>query len=358
MNDKVDSRVEESEIDLFQLVRDLWDRRNFIFKSIGIGVIVGLIIAYSMPREYVSSAKLAPEFSSESANKLGSLGGLAAMAGISTGGVGSDAISTTLYPNVVGSLPFVAELFPLTVTTVDGELSTDLYTYMDEHQRSAWWSHITSAPFKVLGFVVGLFRDKEEETDGVMNVEAPTIDQYRVYESLRGRIMVAVDTKSRVISVVTKMQDPQVALDITKVVIANLQDYIADYRTQKVKNDLAYAEMVYKEAQEKYYAAQQSYATFVDENKNITSSRYATEQERLRNDMNLSYSLYSTLTNNLEQTRLRVQEETPVYTILDPASRPIKNAEPNKPLVLIAFMFLSGFVSALYLIVRDKLIEF
>lgn len=74
--------------------------------------------------------------------------------------------------------------------------------------------------------------------------------------------------------------------------------------------------------------------------------------------MTLLYSLYSSLSSNLEQTRLRVQEETPVYTVIEPASRPTRNAEPNKPMVLIAFTFLAGIISVGYLIFRDKLIEF
>lgn len=360
MSEQINSNMEEQEIDLIKLVTDLWERRKFIFKAVGIGIVVGLIVAYSLPREYVSSAKLAPEFKSDVSSKLGSLGGLAAMAGISTGsGAGGDAISTTLYPDVVSSFPFMSELFAMPINTLDGEISTDLYDYMGEYQKAPWWSYVTSAPFKLLGFTLSLFKEKEEEEDSsVLNIETPTKDQYEIYKSLTERISVSVDTKTLVISVTSKMQDPQVALDVAKVVIANLQEYISAYRTQKVKNDLAYAEMVHKEAQEKYYVAQQRYATFEDENRNISSSRYRTEMERLRNEMTLSYSLYSTLSGTLEQTKLRVQEETPVYVTLEPASRPIKNAEPNKPLILIAFMFLAGVISVGYLIFRDKLIEF
>lgn len=350
------SGMEEQEIDLIKLVTDLWDRRKFILKYTGIGILVGLIVAYSLPREYVSSAKLTPEFSSDTSSKLGNLGGLAAMAGISVGGSsGGDAISASLYPDVVSSMPFMMELFPLQITTDDGELTTDLYTYMSEYQKAPWWGYITS---KVLGAVMSIFKEKEEPDNSVLDVESPTVEQFAIYNSLSERITVSVDTKTSVISVTSKMQDPKVALDITKVVIANLQDYISEYRTHKVKNDLAYAEMVHQEAQEKYYEAQQRYAVFEDENKNISSSRYRTEQERLRNDMTLLYSLYSSLSSNLEQTRLRVQEETPVYTVIEPASRPTRNAEPNKPMVLIAFTFLAGIISVGYLIFRDKLIEF
>ncbi len=154
------------------------------------------------------------------------------------------------------------------------------------------------------------------------------------------------------------MQDPQIALDVSKVVLNNLQSYVTNYRTQKAKKDMEYAEMVYNDAELKYYAAQNRYATFEDENKNISSARYRTEQERLRNEMNLAYSIYANLASNLETAKLKVQEQTPVYATIAPASRPTDDSEPNKPMILIAFTFLAGVISSGYLIFRDKLIEF
>ena len=134
------------------------------------------------------------------------------------------------------------------------------------------------------------------------------------------------------------MQDPKVSADIAKVVMENLQLYISEYRTRKVKKDLAYSQQMYDDAKARYYSAQRIYATFEDENKNITSSRYRTEQERLRNDMNLTYSIYTNLATNLEETKLRVQEN-PEEAIIEPVTRPIQRSEPNRIMILIAFIF-------------------
>ena len=71
---------EEQEIDLIELAQKLWKERKFLLKGCGIAVVVGLIVAFSIPKEYTTTVKLAPE--TQDAAKKSSLGGLAAMAGI------------------------------------------------------------------------------------------------------------------------------------------------------------------------------------------------------------------------------------------------------------------------------------
>lgn len=132
-----------------------------------------------------------------------------------------------------------------------------------------------------------------------------------------------------------------------------LQGYITNYRTQKAKQDLEFTEKVFGEARESYYKAQRAYAAFEDANKNIISASYRTEQERLKNEMTLTFNVYNTLAQKLEQDKLRVQEQTPVYTVISPATVPLKPASPKKPLILIGFVFLALFGGIGYLFVKD-----
>ena len=143
------------------------------------------------------------------------------------------------------------------------------------------------------------------------------------------------------------------ASSITQIVLEKLQGYITNYRTQKVKQDLEFTEKVFSEARESYYKAQRAYAAFEDANKNIISASYRTEQERLKNEMTLTFNVYNTLAQKLEQDKLRVQEQTPVYTIIQPATVPLKAASPKKPLILIGFVFLAIFGGVGYLFIKD-----
>ena len=347
---------EEQEIDLIELAKQLWSERKFLLKCCSVAVVVGLIVAFSIPKEYTTSVKLAPEVSDPS-KKIGSLGGLAAMAGINLNSqMGADAISPDLYPDVVSSVPFLLELFPVEVQDKKGSFHIPLYEYMSEYQRETWWSSFLQMPFKLIGFISGLFSDEEDKEKGVDPYRL-TKDQAEVIKILREKISASVDKKTLVISVTVHMQDPLISADITKVVVEKLQSYITNYRTQKVKQDLEFTEKVFAEAKQSYYKSQKAYAAFEDANKNIISASYRTEQERLKNEMSLTFNVYNTLAQKLEQDKLRVQEQTPVYTVIDPATVPLKASSPKKPLLLAGFIFLALFGAAGWLFVKRTILE-
>ena len=69
--------------------------------------------------------------------------------------------------------------------------------------------------------------------------------------------------------------------------------------------------------------------------------------------MTLTFNVYNTLAQKLEQDKLRVQEQTPVYTIIQPATVPLKASSPKKPLILIGFVFLAIFGGIGYLFIKD-----
>ena len=109
---------------------------------------------------------------------------------------------------------------------------------------------------------------------------------------------------------------------------------------------MAFTEKLYGEAKASYEDAQKKYANFVDANQNIILLSYRAEQERLQNEMNLAYQVYTQVSQQLQMARAKVQEITPVYTVVQPATVPLKPAKPNKLMILIGFMFLQ--VSAVW----------
>lgn len=347
----------EQEIDLIELAQAIWKERKFLLKICGVAVIVGLVVAFSIPREYTTQVKLAPE-TEDATKKINGLGGLAAMAGINLGNAGgTDAISPDLYPDVVQSTPFLLELFPVEVKDKKGHFSGTLYEYVDEHLRAPWWGYIFKLPLKAVGAVVKLFSPEEEAAEGVLDPFHLTFDQEKAVNALQQRIGASVDKKTLVITVSVQMQDPVISAELTKVVLEKLQNYITAYRTRKVRNDLKFTQKVFGEARETYYKAQQAYAAFEDANRNIISSSYRTEQERLKNEMSLTFNVYNTLAQKLEQDKLRVQEQTPVYTVIEPAKVPLKASSPKKPLILIGFVFLAFFGGIGYLFARDMFVK-
>lgn len=348
---------EEQEIDLIELAQKVWAERKLVFKACGIAALIGLIVAFSIPKEYSTTVTLAPESTGKSGSSR-SMGALAAMAGFSFGTAsGGDALSPELYPDIVKSTPFLLTLFDVKVEDQKGRIDTTLYAYLDKHQRSPWWGAVTSAPFKALGWTLSLFKEKQpEEKETKADPFKLTRKQAMVAGALSKRISVSVEKKTGITTLAVTMQDPLISACLTDTVMRCLQNYITDYRTNKARHDLAFTEKLYKEAKADYTEAQQKYANFVDANQNIIMLSYRAEQERLQNEMNLAYSVYTQVSQQLQMAKAKVQEITPVYTVVQPATVPLRAAKPNKMMILIGFIFLAGVGSVGWILfVKDLL---
>ena len=339
------NNMEEQEIDLMELAMKLWAEKKMILKACGWAALVGLVVAFSIPKEYESTVTLAPELN-KGRSISGGMAALAGMAGINLGGSsGPDALSPELYPDIVKSVPFSVEMFDVKVTDKDGELNTTLYEYLKEEQKQPWWGYITAAPFKALGWVVSTIKgEDEEEGEGEGGVDSfrLTKDQSSIITALGNRIAVSVDKKTFVITITTTMQDPVIAATVTNEVKEKLQSYITEYRTNKARKDLEFTEKLYAENMETYHKAQQEYAQYMDRNQNVSLRSAQTQQERLRNEMELAFNVYNQTAQQLQMAKAKVQEDTPVFTVVEAATVPLRAAKPSKAMILIGCVFLAA----------------
>ena len=154
-------------------------------------------------------------------------------------------------------------------------------------------------------------------------------------------IVASVDKKTSMTSVAVTLQEPRVAAVVADSVVKKLQEYIIDYRTSKAKEDCIYLEKLFKERQQEYYAAQQKYADYLDSHDNIILQSVRSEQERLQNDMSLAYQIYSQVASQLQVSRAKVQEEKPVFAVIEPAVVPLTPSGTDKKICVLAFIFLS-----------------
>lgn len=342
---------EESEIDLLELFGKLWKaKRTLIWAGVA-GMVIGLVVAFSIPKEYTVDMKLAPEMSGGTKAGGGGLSALASMAGINlNSGSGTDAVNPMLYPEIVGSVPFMTGLFDVPVTTTDDEHMT-LRSYLEYKTSAPWWGAVMALPGKAIGAVKGLFVEPADTTKQYkVDPFRLSYDQTKLVERLKNAITADVDNKTAVISVSVTMQDPLVAALLADTVVHRLQEYVTEYRTEKARNDLAYAEKLNVEAKNDYHKAQQRYAAYVDRNHGLVSKSSLTEEERLQNEMNLAFSLYNSTAQQYQMARAKVQEITPVYTVLKPATVPIQASKPSKVVILIGFIFLAVVIAGAWVL--------
>ena len=333
---------EELEIDLMDLLRKVIGIRKKIYKAAGIGLIIGVIVAISIPKQYTVEVTLSPEMGN---NKGGGLSGLAASflgSGVSMGD-GTDALNASLSADIVSSTPFLLELSNMKVP-VSGSEEISLSSYLNE-ESSPWWGYVIGFPGMVIGGVKSLFTANEDESISSDKVSRGTIElsqkESQKIESLKRKIAAFVDKKTSMTTVSVTLQNPKVAAVVADSVVNKLQEYIIDYRTSKSKEDCLYLEKLFKERQQEYYEAQRKYADYMDSHDNIILQSVRTEQERLQNDMSLAYQVYSQVASQLQVARAKVQEEKPVFAIVEPAVVPLYPSGTSRKVYVLAFIFLS-----------------
>lgn len=332
---------DELQIDWMGILRQVLAIRKKLYIAAAVGVVLGILIALGTPKQYTVSITLSPEMGS---GKSGS--GLASMAASFLGGsVGSDspdALNATLAPDIVASTPFLLELFDARVVSQDKQIDTTFTAYLDE-QKSSWISYALGIPSMAIGGIKSLFsNEKQEKTETIQNgaIELNEEEAAKL-KILRQQITTEVDKKTSITTLTVTLQDPKVTATIADSVVSKLQQYITTYRTSKAKEDCQYLEKLYKERQQEYYDAQQRYARYVDANSNVVFQSTLAERERLQNDMNLAYQVYSQVAQQLQVARAKVQEEKPVFAVVEPAVVPLNPSGTSRKVIVIGFLFLA-----------------
>ena len=222
---------------------------------------------------------------------------------------------------------------------------TTLVGYLKEYTSSSLMGTVMSLPFKAIGGIMSLFQSEEEETgEKAINPFHLTAEQARTVEGLKGMIAANVDKKTGVTTVTVTMQDPLVAAIITNTVVVKLKEHITKYRVSKAEDDCKYWEQLNEQRKNEYYAKQKDYAEYVDANQNVILQSVRIEQERLQNDMNLAYNVYSNVATQLQMAKAKVQEAKPVFAVVEPASVPLYPSGTSRKMILVGTVFL--FVAA------------
>ena len=99
-------------------------------------------------------------------------------------------------------------------------------------------------------------------------------------------------------------------------------------------------------------SAQQEYASFLDRNVNLVRESVKAEVARLANEQNITFGVYQEMSSQLAAARAKLQEQTPAFTVLDPARLAEWHFAPKKSIISIVFAFLGGVVACIWYLIK------
>lgn len=320
-------------------------KRVFILNTI-IGVALGFVVAYSIPKTYTSKMSLAVE--SQRDTKIGgNMGALASMAGVNLGS-SEDAISPELYPDVFSTNKFLIDLLRAPVQTTKGKKYKSYVDYTQAEERSTWWS---SAIKGAVAGVKHLFGNKVTQAQFPqkdINPSYLTLAEEQIVDQIRSSVSCSVDKETNVITIRATAQDPLVAKMLTDDAQKRLQDFITEYRTNKARTDYAYYVSLEKQLRGKYKAAQKKYASYADSHQSLELKSYETVLVDLENEMQNAFNAYTQMKQQVQMAEAKIQERTPVFTTIEDSYVPTKPVAPKKALILVAYLMISVLGTAGY----------
>lgn len=317
---------------------------------------VGALYALTKPNQYVSTVKLLPELDSKTTGgALSGLKSLAGLAGIDLGGAGSssEAIRPDLYPNIVQSAPFLQEVIKANIYNPKLKKWQTLTTYLNEKQDSA---PITIPSFfsedstKVSKPKPGEFIPNNVIPSDVLKLNKK---ESQAIKSLQGAITLEIDKKSAIITLTVKMTNAFAAANISSLVQNQLTKYVINYRTEKARKELAFLQIRQAEARKKYDQALFTLSNYRDQNRNLFLNVAKDQEKKLQYEVDMSYNLYASLSTQLTDAQIKVQRETPIFKVLEPAEIAKTKVGPSRSLITLGFMFVGIFIALGYIFFKE-----
>jgi uncharacterized protein involved in exopolysaccharide biosynthesis len=109
-----------------------------------------------------------------------------------------------------------------------------------------------------------------------------------------------------------------------------------------------YTQKLYAEAKQKYENARKKHAAYADANQRAFLERVRSEQSELQTELQLAQTAYTQLSARLQMAEAKVQEETPAFTTLQPATVPVRKAGPKRSVICLALLILAFISTTLY----------
>lgn len=341
---------QESSIDFGKIFKDLLKHKRLYFIVLPLAFVLAAIYALSLPNFYTATVKLAPEMGGN-ARTAGGLANIASSFGVSIGGAsGSEALTPTLYPDLMNSVDFKTSLFSVKVTREEDNRTFTYYDYLMNEQKEPWWTSAISALFSSFNSQSSIDEKLVEEKVDPFKL---TMTQTDIVKTINTNVVCDVDNKTQVITINVTDQDPLVCATVADSVKTRLQKFITDYRTSKVRVDLEYSKKLYQEAKDRYEKARQRYAAFSDANQDVILQSVQTKLNDLENDMQLQYNIYQQVVSSLQQAEMKVQQETPAFTTLQSATVPVLKAGPKRAQMCLIFVFLAFLGTTVWILYKE-----
>jgi len=356
MNDISNHQVSKDEIDLIGLLKKVYLEKKFILITSILAALFGIVYALFQSNAYTSSTTFIPQLNSGVKTGGSSLSGLASLAGINIGSMESSSeFPPSLYPKVVSGIPFQLDLLSSMVNLNNREiLVKDYFSKQDSSFNIL--STIKKYTIGLPSLLLGSF-NSQDVASSKSEIYSISQNDKELFNFLSKALSLSINEKEGFITISFTDSNKNIAAQITQIAQNLLQEKIIEFKNQSSKEMLDFALKLYSEKKESYEILQDERAIFVDKNINISSSLFQNKLSRIESELNISESIVQQLASQVEQAKLQVNKDTPVFTTIQPVTIPYERSAPKRSQIVIVFGFIGLVLSCGYVLVKEPLNE-
>jgi len=320
--------IKDEEIDLVEILKKIYKSRKFI-----------LIISFSFALIGVAVAMLSPiKFSSETIfitqnqeSNSSSLSGVASLVGINLGtsNFGGE-IPSSMYPQVTQSPKFKRLLLN---SNIDFDNKINLKQYLIDYYK------------------LNTENDKINSDLYVSELENAC------FEIINEIISVDVNQKDGFITLSSTLPVAEYSAILTKKAKEILQEIIINNRIESANQNLIFSQQQLEEKKLIFDEIQAKLAYFSDSNLNSVNSFVINERDKLEAEFQIINAVVTELSKQVEQVKLQVSKDTPVFSTIKEAVIPNKRTSPKRTQLVIIFGFIGVVISTGFILTKDILFD-
>lgn len=341
-------------IDVLEILSKIYSEKKRIIKLTIYTAIFGLFVALVSPNKFTSKTTFVPQISSDTSNQ--SIAGLASIAGIDLPS-GSDVseISPYLYPQIIESVPFRLKLLNSEIIFKSKKLS--LRSFLTDYKSFNPVGFIKKYTIGIPSLISKYFSNKKVDNIHLDQIYFIDEEDQILFDVLDNILKIELNEKDRFITISSTHKNKIIPPQITKNAQLILQNKIIEYKIMYSKEILEFSENQYQIKRDELNKIQDDIAIFKDKNININSFLYQNKLNRLLSESQILQSVVQQLASQVEQAKLKVNKDTPVFTVIKPVNVPYKKSSISKLSIVIIFSLLGFFLSIIYVCLKTPITE-
>ena len=318
--------IKDDEIDLVEILKKIYKSKkiiliiSFFFALLGVAVALLSTVKYSSETIFITQNQ---------ESNSSSLSGVASLVGINLGtsNFGGE-IPSSMYPQVSNSPKFKRLLLN---SYIDFDNKINLKQYLIDYYK------------------LNIENDKINSDLYVSELEN---DCFKIIDKI---ITININQKDGFISLSSTLTVAEYSANLTINAKEILQEIIIDNKIESANQNLIFSQQQLEEKKLIFDEIQAKLAYFSDSNLNSVNSFVINERDKLEAEFQIINAVVTELSKQVEQAKLQVSKDTPVFSTIKEAVIPVERTSPKRTQIVLIFGFTGLIISIISVLIFQPL---